>query len=82
MARLSTPLAEVLGGRSAGSLQKSHGVITCEDLLWVFPRRYQDMTRLTDIAGLLRTDDRSEKDGWPEAEVAQEEVPTSWSSRP
>lgn len=31
---------------------------------------------------LLRTDDRSEKDGWPEAEVAQEEVPTSWSSRP
>ena len=52
MARFSTLLAEVLGGRSAGSLQKSHGVITCEDLLWVFPRRYQDMTRLTDIAGL------------------------------
>jgi len=52
VARFSTLLAEVLGGRSAGSLQKSHGVITCEDLLWVFPRRYQDMTRLTDIAGL------------------------------
>ena len=52
MAQLSTSLAEVLGGRSATSLRKSHGVSTCEDLLWVFPRRYQDMTRLTDIAGL------------------------------
>ncbi|HQR78742.1 MAG TPA: ATP-dependent DNA helicase RecG [Actinomycetota bacterium] len=52
MAQLSTSLAEVLGGRSAGSLRTSHGVHTCEDLLWVFPRRYQDMTRLTDIAGL------------------------------
>ncbi len=52
MAQLSTSLAEVLGGRSAGSLRTSHGVATCEDLLWVFPRRYQDMSRLTDIAGL------------------------------
>lgn len=52
MAGLSTSLAEVLGGRSAGSLRKSHGVATCEDLLWVFPRRYQDMSQLTDIAGL------------------------------
>ncbi len=52
MARLSSPLADVLGGRSAGSLRKSHGVDTCEDLLWVFPRRYQDMTKLTDIGGL------------------------------
>ncbi|MBK6761875.1 MAG: ATP-dependent DNA helicase RecG [Micrococcales bacterium] len=52
MAHLGSPLADVLGGRSAGSLHKSHGVSTCEDLLWVFPRRYQDMTRLTDIGGL------------------------------
>ncbi|MEZ5185646.1 MAG: ATP-dependent DNA helicase RecG [Candidatus Nanopelagicales bacterium] len=52
MTGLSTSLAEVLGGRSAGSLRKSHAVATCEDLLWVFPRRYQDMSRLTDIAGL------------------------------
>ena len=52
MAQLSSPLADVLGGRSAGSLRKSHGVDTCEDLLWVFPRRYQDMTSLTDITGL------------------------------
>jgi ATP-dependent DNA helicase RecG len=52
VAQLSSPLADVLGGRSAGSLRKSHGVDTCEDLLWVFPRRYQDMTSLTDITGL------------------------------
>ena len=52
MAHLGSPLADVLGGRSANSLSKSHGVSTCEDLLWVFPRRYQDMTRLTDIGGL------------------------------
>lgn len=42
----------MIGGRSAASLRKSHGVVTCEDLLWVFPRRYQDMAKLTDIAGL------------------------------
>jgi ATP-dependent DNA helicase RecG len=52
VAGLSTSLAEVLGGKSAASLRKSHSVATCEDLLWVFPRRYQDMSRLTDIAGL------------------------------
>jgi len=52
VAHLGSPLADVLGGRSANSLSKSHGVSTCEDLLWVFPRRYQDMTRLTDIGGL------------------------------
>lgn len=52
MAGLSTPLSEVIGGRSASSLRKSHGVHTCEDLLWVFPRRYQDMSTLTDIASL------------------------------
>jgi ATP-dependent DNA helicase RecG len=49
---LSTSLAEVLGGRSAASLRTSHSVATCEDLLWVFPRRYQDMSRLTDISSL------------------------------
>jgi ATP-dependent DNA helicase RecG len=49
---LSTSLAEVIGGRSATSLRKSHGVGTCEDLLWVFPRRYQDMSKLTDIGSL------------------------------
>ena len=52
MPTLATSLAEVIGGRSASSLRKSHGVLTCEDLLWVFPRRYQDMSKLTDIAGL------------------------------
>lgn len=52
MAGLATSLAEVIGGRSATSLNTSHGVRTCEDLLWVFPRRYQDMSRLTDIASL------------------------------
>ncbi len=52
MPTLATSLAEVIGGRSAASLRKSHGVLTCEDLLWVFPRRYQDMSKLTDIAGL------------------------------
>ena len=52
MTGLSTSLAEVLGGRSAASLRTSHSVTTCEDLLWVFPRRYQDMSRLTDIAGI------------------------------
>ena len=52
VAGLSTPLADVIGGRSATSLGKSHGVVTCEDLLWVFPRRYQDMSQLTDIASL------------------------------
>lgn len=52
MAGLSTSLAEVIGGRSAASLKTSHGVHTCEDLLWVFPRRYQDMSTLTDIASL------------------------------
>jgi ATP-dependent DNA helicase RecG len=53
---LSTSLAEVLGGRSAASLRTSHGVHTCEDLLWVFPRRYQDMSQLTDIAALREGD--------------------------
>ncbi len=56
MAGLSTSLAEVIGGGSAKTLRTSHGVVTCEDLLWVFPRRYQDMSTLTDIAA-LRVDD-------------------------
>ncbi|MFN8127876.1 MAG: ATP-dependent DNA helicase RecG [Candidatus Nanopelagicales bacterium] len=56
MPDLSTSLAEVLGGSSARSLRTSHAVHTCEDLLWVFPRRYQDMSQLTDIASLREGD--------------------------
>ena len=56
MAGLGTSLAEVIGGRSVTSLNKALGVTTCEDLLWLMPRRYQDMATLSDT-GSLRVGD-------------------------
>jgi ATP-dependent DNA helicase RecG len=52
VAGLGTSLAEVIGGRSATSLYKAHGVVTCEDLVWLMPRRYQDMATLSDTCSL------------------------------
>ena len=56
MAGLGTSLAEAVGGRSATSLYKAHGLTTCEDLLWLMPRRYQDMATLSDTASLREGD--------------------------
>ena len=49
---LSTPLKEVLGGNTAKALDKAFGIVTVEDLLRHFPRRYANRGELTDMAGL------------------------------
>jgi ATP-dependent DNA helicase RecG len=50
--RLSEPLSKALGARSANLLQKALGLVTVEDLLRHYPRRYLEMGELTEISSL------------------------------
>jgi ATP-dependent DNA helicase RecG len=50
--RLAEPLRKVLGARSANALELNLGLITTEDLLRHYPRRYLELGELTDIASL------------------------------
>ena len=49
---LRTPLASVLGGRTATALAKGLGLATAEDLLRHYPRRYVERGDLTDLSTL------------------------------
>jgi ATP-dependent DNA helicase RecG len=53
---LRTPLREVLGGRTANSLESNLELKTVGDLLHRYPRRYAERGKLTDLAA-LRTGD-------------------------
>ena len=53
---LATPLAKVLGGRSATPLQKTLGLATADDLLRHYPRRYAERGELTDLSTLREGD--------------------------
>ncbi len=44
---LSTPLKELIGGKSAASLEKSFGITSAGELLNHYPRKYIDRGRLT-----------------------------------
>ena len=50
---LRTPLASLLGGRTATALTKGLGLVTAEDLLRHYPRRYAERGELTDLATLV-----------------------------
>ncbi len=56
MASLDSPLAEVVGGRTATALTKAFDMATVGDLLAHYPRRLAERGELTDIAS-LRVDD-------------------------
>jgi len=49
---LTTPLKEVVGGQTAARFAKAFEIVTVEDLLRHFPRRYTNRGELTDMAGL------------------------------
>lgn len=52
MAKLDSPLTEVLGGRSAKTIETAFGYHTVKDLLSHFPRRYAQRGELTDLASI------------------------------
>lgn len=52
MAKLTDLLTEVLGGRSAKTIQTAFGYKTVADLLSHYPRRYAQRGELTDLASL------------------------------
>ncbi len=47
---LSTPLKELIGGKSAASLEKSFGITSAGELLNHYPRKYIDRGRLTSFS--------------------------------
>ena len=49
---LDTKLRGVLGGRTAGALERGLGLVTVGDLIRHYPRRYAERGELTSIAGL------------------------------
>jgi ATP-dependent DNA helicase RecG len=49
---LDTKLRGVLGGRTAGALERGLGLVTVGDLIRHYPRRYAERGELTAIAGL------------------------------
>lgn len=53
---LDTRLRGVLGGRTAGALERGLGLTTVGDLLRHYPRRYAERGELTSIAGLADGD--------------------------
>ena len=57
MARWDTPLAEVIGGRTAKTLEGAFGIRTVGDLLRHYPRRLAERGQLTDLASLRVDDD-------------------------
>ncbi len=56
MATLDTPLADVVGGRTATPLAKAFGMQTVRDLLAHYPRRLAERGELTELSS-LRIDD-------------------------
>lgn len=52
VAKLSSLLSEVLGGRSAKTIETAFGYKTVKDLLSHYPRRYAERGQLTDLASL------------------------------
>lgn len=52
MAKLASLLTEVLGGRSAKTIETAFGYKTVKDLLSHYPRRYAERGQLTDLASL------------------------------
>lgn len=53
---LETKLRGVLGGRTAGALERGLGLLTVGDLLRHYPRRYAERGELTAISGLTDGD--------------------------
>ncbi|MCW2748243.1 MAG: ATP-dependent helicase RecG [Nocardioidaceae bacterium] len=53
MADLTTKLANLLGEKSAKALNKSFAMVTAEDLVRHYPRRYAEYGKLTDLAKLV-----------------------------
>lgn len=49
---LSTPLKELIGGKSAASLEKAFGITRAGELLNHYPRRYIDRGRLTTFSNV------------------------------
>src|SRR5215207_9732131 len=52
MVALDTKLADVVGGKTAGALDKALELRTVGDLLRHYPRRYAERGELTDLADL------------------------------
>ena len=57
MARLDTPLADVVGGRTAKALERRSKCARSRDLLGHYPRRMAERGELTDLASLRVDDD-------------------------
>ena len=57
MTTVDTPLADVIGGRSAKPLEKAFGLRTVGDLLHHFPRRLAERGQLTDLSSLRIDED-------------------------
>src|SRR6266480_3237363 len=57
MARLDTPLVDVLGGRTAKALDAGLELRTVGDLLGHYPRRLAERGELTDLASLRVDED-------------------------
>jgi len=49
---LSTPLKELIGGKSAASLEKSLGITSAGELLNHYPRKYIDRGKLTSLSNV------------------------------
>jgi ATP-dependent DNA helicase RecG len=54
---LDSKLGEVVGGKTAKSLEKGFGMVTVRDLLTHYPRRLAERGELTDLASLRIDDD-------------------------
>ncbi|PZS15889.1 MAG: ATP-dependent DNA helicase RecG [Pseudonocardiales bacterium] len=57
MSALSTPLADLVGGRTAKAMDKAFGIHTVGDLLRHYPRRMAERGELTDLASLRIDED-------------------------
>ncbi|MEC7001696.1 MAG: hypothetical protein VXX04_07650, partial [Actinomycetota bacterium] len=53
---LETRLRGVIGGRTAGALERGLGLTTVGDLLRHYPRRYAERGELTALSGLTDGD--------------------------
>jgi ATP-dependent DNA helicase RecG len=53
----NTPVKTIVGGRTAGPLEKSFGITTVGDLLRHYPRRMDERGELTDLASLPLDED-------------------------
>ncbi|MCW2539105.1 MAG: ATP-dependent helicase RecG [Frankiales bacterium] len=57
MATMDTLLRDVLGGRTANSLDKGLALVTVADLLHHYPRRFAERGELTDLSQLVEGDE-------------------------